>query len=78
MTMTMTTIERVRQFYDWGLNCKVLGVTEVHTDAILHEFFPDPEKQMHVDEHDAFWDGFHNGTRPGNHTVPIHVQGIIR
>lgn len=74
-SVTLTDDQRAQAFYEWGLNCKILGYEEPKAEKILDDWSGGSMRKVYeIFEVDAFWNGFHNGYREHGEIVPIHIS----
>ena len=65
----MNAVVRTQAFYDWGLNCQVLGYSADTTSRILDEW---GETYASID-YEMFWDGYFNGHRANGQVISISI-----
>ena len=50
-------------YWQWGLNCKLLGFTNEQTQCAVSHW----EDSMSREQRDLFWEGYVNGRPPQGH-----------
>lgn len=74
-SVNLTDEQRIQAFYEWGLNCQVLGYTADKAEQYLDDWAGGFARKVYeAYEVDAFWNGYHNGSRESGQTVPIHIS----